>query len=123
MVLGAEQDFAELSVVEREQGGFDLFGFDFVKLDVGDFFGRDVKFAGGQFAVLVGVDAVEKGGDKFADGLAIGLLLHIGRDWVEIVRGTDCSRIVALDPRSYFRRRRLRIHSYQLARRYFVRSP
>ena len=77
LMLGAEQDFAELRVVKRQQGGFDLFGFDFVKLDVGDFFGRDVKFAGGQFAVLVGVDAVEKRGDKFADGLAIGLLLHI----------------------------------------------
>ena len=63
LMLGTEQDFAELRVVKRKQGGFDLFGFDFVKLDVGDFFGRDVEFAGGQFAVLVGVDAVEERGD------------------------------------------------------------
>ena len=66
LMLGTQQDFAELSVVEREQGGADLFGFDFVKLGFGDFFGRDAELAGGEVAVLVGVDAVEERGDEFA---------------------------------------------------------
>ena len=36
LMLGTQQDFAELRVVKRQQGGFDLLGFDFVKLGVGD---------------------------------------------------------------------------------------
>ena len=70
LMLGTQQDFAKLGVVKWKQGGFDLLGFDFVKLGVGDFFGRDAQFAGGEVAVLVGVDAVEERGDEFADGLA-----------------------------------------------------
>ena len=54
-----------------------MFGFDFVKLGFGDFFGRDAELAGGEIAVLVGVDAVEERGDEFSDWLAIGLLFHI----------------------------------------------
>ena len=80
-----------------------MFGFDFVKLDVGDFFGRDVEFAGGQFAVLVGVDAVEKRGDKFADGLAIGLLFHIVMPRFAAIPdkarnlGSDCAGEIGMD--------------------------
>ena len=66
-----------LWVVEPEQGAADLFGFDFVKLGFGDFFGRDAEFAGGEVAVLVGFDAVEECGDEFADWLTVGLLFHI----------------------------------------------
>lgn len=64
LMLGPEQDFAELRIVKREQGGADLQSFDFVQLGVGDLVGRDAEFAGGQLAVLVGVDAVEERGDE-----------------------------------------------------------
>ena len=64
LMLGTQQDFAELRIVKREQGSADLFGFDFVQLGVSDGVRRDAEFAGGQFAVLVGVDAVEERGDE-----------------------------------------------------------
>ena len=70
LMLGSQQDFAELGPEKRAQGGADLFGFDFVQLGVGNLVGCDAEFAGGQLAVLVGVDAVEERGDELADGLA-----------------------------------------------------
>lgn len=66
------------------QGGANLLGFDFVQLGVGDLFGRDVEFAGGQLAVLVGVDAVEERGDELADGEATYL-------------GSECAGEVGVD--------------------------
>ena len=54
LMLGTQQDFAKLRVVKWEQGGFDLLGFDFVKLGVGDFFGRDAQFAGGEVGQIKG---------------------------------------------------------------------
>jgi len=81
------------------------------------------------FGILVGLgfNSGKRGARFFGfddpGDFAVNVEAVVGFAWIEIVRGTDCSRIVALDPRSYFRRRRLRIHSYQLSRRYFVRSP
>ena len=77
LMLGPQQDFAELRVVKRQQGGADLFGFDFVQLGVGDCVGRDAEVAGSQLAVFVGVDAVEERGDELAGGLAVGLLFEV----------------------------------------------
>ena len=81
----------------------DADGFDFVKLGVGDFFGRDAELAGGEVAVLVGVDAVEECGDEFADWLAVGLLFHIGVPRVAAISGkarylsAECAGEIGMD--------------------------
>ena len=76
-MLGTQQDFAELRIVKREQGSANLLGFDFVQLGVSDFVGGDAELGGGQFPVLVGVDAVKEAGDELAGGLAVGLLFEV----------------------------------------------
>ena len=87
LMLGPQQDFAELGPKKRQQGGADLFGFDLVQLIVGDVVGGDAEFGGGEVAVLVGVDAVKEAGDELAGGLAVGLLRKV---FVPRVAATAC---------------------------------
>ena len=101
LMLGSQQDFADLRIVKREQGGADLFGFDFVQLGVGDLVGSNAEFAGGQLAVLVGRVGVER---ELTNGNASALPRYSSRHGFAqpIRKRTDCGRcsVVPVVPES-----------------------